>query len=413
MHLINTEIRESLSQTLPVSEDKHIDKYLYVISLINRLNAKRDKDNARLPGSWVNVYSQHLIKKLSTRRYTAVISHLIDNDYVQRRDSYKVPTFCPWTGERVEDGFAKSYRVADRFYQNPLVLVDYADQRFAEKVAKIELALDEAKHLSYDAVTHVSAMASEITFHQTEAREYVESLPVGRTKDKLSASLASIQAVSKPIQDAQGRLYDWYTSIPSALRPYLSYRGHRLVALDVANSQVLLLCGLLQSLTEGKPATDLTRFTQLCETGQIYKYLMQIFGYKGSRDQFKKSFFASILYSDLRTMQSSRYYSAFKRIFPTVAGMIAEIKKIDAKSLPLLMQKLESNLIINDPNSVVMQLRNQGINCITLHDCVIVCEDDVDATMDIMRNIFADINLSATITKKNWTDDRFVNNNVY
>ena len=78
-------------------------------------------------------------------------------------------------------------------------------------------------------------------------------------------------------RDDYGRVHSPYTQLWRPLRPLLRLDGEPLTEIDIRNSQIVFLVGLLKEhlLAQGQvPTPDQRRFVELVEAGEIYDHLL-------------------------------------------------------------------------------------------------------------------------------------------
>lgn len=375
IHLIQNQIHEAVASSLPKSELKHIDKYLYVVSLINHFNIKRRKDQGNtLPGGWTNISSRLLIKRLTTARYQKVISHLVLHGIIDRNDRYKVPVYCPASGEKALSGFAKSFRVSDEYWLNELTAIEYRDERFASRLIALEAQYPDQTFLNLDAINHIKASLNRLQFDAKQCLAAVNSIQELGIKAKRLIQYTDLIEQMRSLritQCNQERLYHFISNMSKFFRPFFTMDGEKLIGIDIVNSQMIQLADVLSQTGETQ-SDDLIRFKDLAGKGKLYSNLMGELGFKGGEDQFKKAVFRNVVYAKLTTVRRSRLFRAFAVHYPVMAELLLRAKRHDHSALPRLMQKIEAHICINGDASVVMQLAMANIPVITLHDAFIV-----------------------------------------
>lgn len=201
-------------------------------------------------------------------------------------------------------------------------------------------------------------------------------------------------------RDARGRIYHNIVSLWSVLRSFLSIKSKKLITIDIRNSQplifsVLLKQSYLSSLSlpyKVAPVSgDVKEFISLVESGDLYDYLMDETE-NLDRRRFKKAFFSQIFYGPL-DMDTDLTWK-FKTLFPTVAKVIAHHKRDDYRNLPLLMQKIEADIMINTVCKQLSELPH--IPFLPIHDSILTTPECVDEVKSIIFKAFGDIGLSPT-----------------
>ncbi len=175
------------------------------------------------------------------------------------------------------------------------------------------------------------------------------------------------------------------TNLTSDLRQFLRHEAGPLVNLDIANSQPLLLAGLIQRHYAGKPLPeDVESYILLCQCGHLYEEMMhQLQIPAEQRKDFKQSMFAEVFYGKNDTV--TKRTRAFEYLFPNVFAFILAKKRKNYKALPLEMQELEADLMID---RVVEQLLEAGIWCSTIHDSIVCLEQDAERVQRVLLAVY-------------------------
>lgn len=244
------------------------------------------------------------------------------------------------------------------------------------------------------------------------------------------------------LPDEYGRVHTNLTSLSRTLRPFLHCNGERLVMLDVKNSQpfffsVLLLdllseengissfyrhnktdnrkeegeegrngaitiCNLLprwkKAMAKLELPGDVRAYIALTESGTLYEELGTLFGLT-DREEVKKAFFQRVLFCKPHPHQFS---AAFTERFPTVAGVISELKDKDHRRLAHYLQRCESAAVIH---GVCERLRvdRPDVPVWTIHDCVMTTKSNAEAVRTVVRDQFAGMSLSPSVSEQDFT----------
>jgi len=127
---------------------------------------------------------------------------------------------------------------------------------------------------------------------------------------------------------------------------------------------------------------EVRKFNEITRTNQFYNLFMDEFGI--IRDDAKKLTLAT-LYSPNRFSNYEAEKQVFRRQFPTIYAFIYEFKRKDYKKLSITMQILESTIFID---CVAKYLVEQGIELDTIHDSLIVKEQDEPQAMFALEYTF-------------------------
>ncbi|WP_350410291.1 hypothetical protein [Pontibacter populi] len=191
------------------------------------------------------------------------------------------------------------------------------------------------------------------------------------------------------------RIFTTANLMPRDLRKFIKHkRGKALFEADIRNCQPLMLCGLLKKRYRGKWETDLLLYKDLCEKGKFYNYLFKVmYGIEldemseETRIRFKEKLFGYVYYCNIYESASySEYVITFKKEFPTVYTFIIEYKTEHGyKALSTEMQRVESKLMIN---TVCTQLKDNKCSVLSIHDGLIVTEDEIEHTETLLQEAF-------------------------
>ncbi len=235
------------------------------------------------------------------------------------------------------------------------------------------------------------------------------------------------------------RLHTLLTSLNRNLRNFLTYKGHKLVGLDVSNSQPYFsLCLFKESFykkdaksveianssidphrfnaytiynTAGVPNPlhsslsmfmgqqvsnlignqDIRLYAELASSGMFYERLEAEFRFKNgltfpNRGALKQMVFI-VLFSDNRYIGQNEEGAALKRLFrdlfPNVSKVFSALKKNDSAMLPRLLQAIESHIILRVVCKKLSEER-PDVPLFTIHDNIATTEENVEYVLDVM-----------------------------
>tara|TARA_B110000211_G_scaffold223216_1_gene272819 strand:+ start:1001 stop:1948 length:948 start_codon:yes stop_codon:yes gene_type:complete len=210
------------------------------------------------------------------------------------------------------------------------------------------------------------------------------------------------------------RLHTNLTNIKSELRNFITFNGVKLVSVDYSNSQPLLSTLFLKNsywnavkqnsselhytdirckedevkfindiirniksstytmIPTFTKSSDIETYVSLCEIGKIYEYIQQELNLSdNSREAVKVAVF-QILFTDNRFIgqEKAEPKRAFKRLFPDVYKVLSLIKKGNSKLLPILLQRIESEIILNRVAKRI-EIERPDLPLFTIHDSVV------------------------------------------
>lgn len=239
-----------------------LDRCLYILNqIVEQFAYNRRLSNAIEECPYVPLSSEMLIRHV--RNYQYYLRYLVDVGVLDSDNWYEVGRKC------------KGYRYTEQ-YQTSLVTISISDKKIItrnlKRIKEInqpamdrypeliqwfdELKLDEqaairsikAEYAKSKSSTHKEAIAKAFTrymAHMAMVNRFVNGEPVYRIDNKAH------------------RLHTKLTNFWGELRPYLTYRGHRLVAVDLSCSQPYLSTILLQDFFYSKEPNDKLTMNQL------------------------------------------------------------------------------------------------------------------------------------------------------
>ena len=249
---------------------------------------------------------------------------------------------------------------------------------------------------------HLYKFLSQITINYEAAAQYIDSMSV---QEYNSLKIAIDKFKNKDFfiycDDFGERVHTNVTNLKSTLRKYLSYDNQRLVNIDVANSQPLLLLVSIPSLSNTIRCTgdiyfedvpsDVLCYKRLVEQGKLYEFLMDKAG-ETDRSSFKENFFRE-------TFFGKRTSNLFCRLFPTIGEEIKKVKKRNHKRLARLMQRRESKLIITAICGRIMK-EHPDLFIATIHDSILTTPGNVPTIKRIMSEEFEKIGIRPKIREE-------------
>lgn len=196
------------------------------------------------------------------------------------------------------------------------------------------------------------------------------------------------------------RVHHHITNLPSSLRRFVGFVGEDAVAaIDVRNSQLLLPCAVLL-----KTATpDVIDWYDISRSGQAYETVFEVVEGRPpsprERSAFKRLFFRAVWFSTPATALSTDLGKALAAHWPTVFALLLELKSEDYRAFPVLMQRLESELVCG---TAAMELYAQDIPVVTIHDSLMVPARHEEAARQALRRAFARAGLEPDLHTEIW-----------
>jgi len=186
--------------------------------------------------------------------------------------------------------------------------------------------------------------------------------------------------------DSQGRLYHNVSQMARKLRPFASYKGKPLWMADVSCCQPCLLSLLYERDSEEKQ-----RYIQIVKNSTFYLFLNERLtepydlSDEDSKRQFKEEVFHRIFYGS-NWAKANELYQIFESEFPILVGLVRNAKWHHHRDLPVRLQTIEADVVINDVAAELASLHADEDFClITIHDCLITTEEFVDECATHLR----------------------------
>ena len=140
---------------------------------------------------------------------------------------------------------------------------------------------------------------------------------------------------------------------------------------------------------------ELLKFQISCINGLFYEDFLERFSGKDiTRDQIKMMMFAVLFSQNAVYKKYSRFVpykmekEFFASIYPAIYNAIELLKQKDHTRIAILLQKLEAKVFID---ILCPELVANGIIPLTIHDSIIVLEDQVDEALRICRSVFKEL----------------------
>lgn len=227
-----------------------------------------------------------------------------------------------------------------------------------------------------------------------------------------------------------GRLHSPITNLRSDLRPFLRYKGQRMVNIDLKNSQPYLSARLLENdfwsekwqnkgdisgrigikdingknkylgdievyimiwkKERTQASIELQKYLNIILSGQLYEYFQPLFIQEMGEDyhdrQLVKRQVLMCLYSDNKYLRQPEAAAKrlFKAHFPTVYQLYSKIKEGDKKNLSWILQKIESHSILNVVTKQISKAAPE-VPIFTIHDSILTTEGNEQIVAEIME----------------------------
>lgn len=181
-----------------------------------------------------------------------------------------------------------------------------------------------------------------------------------------------------------GRICTNITTLPSKLRKYLKYDGHKLVNIDIKCCQAMLLSTFYGD--SAAQQTEKAKFVKFFE-GDFYADIAQKSGSNMNRDAAKVESF-TLFFAKNYTASKTKFTKAFKKEFPLLYANIRTLKKENYRYVAHLLQSAEADIVIK---GVSTDLFAKGIANFTIHDSVMATEEHAELVAKALHDKFFEI----------------------
>ncbi|RCS43967.1 hypothetical protein DTL42_18455 [Bremerella cremea] len=225
------------------------------------------------------------------------------------------------------------------------------------------------------------------------------------------------------------RVHHNVTNLSRDCRQFLRVDGCRLVELDIANSQPLLV-GLLcmQSIGANAPwgvsrknkqdnrqneeplrcpvlrgiaDADTLRYVEAGEQGKIYELLQDACVSRGvtlSRDEIKKRLFKRFFFIGYN-IPNEPIVEVFKTEFPTIYDFVISKRKRHKSQLARIMQQMEAEIVIHGVLGRLQQIRPDDV-FLTIHDSILTTQKNAKLAKQVMEEEFAKLGVNVLVKAK-------------
>jgi hypothetical protein len=431
---------ELRGKSLPeLIRNEHGDKFYFshgwcYLDFITTLIRKRIHSNKLAPNAWTTLKSNRLNERYgkigprgAQRRVLSVIRqdlvkwevimyHTVQVAKEERRADYKLKD------ERWAEGFQLSQVALPRAYQQEAP----AQPRAKGIHGKLQTIVNKSLTIDYAASVAFCDQAlgtsMKLKDKAIDWKELGETKSYAKCRNRVvneevhSLWLYHInRIVAKDFRfkhdETTGRDFTTVTATPSHIRPFLLLDKKPVVESDVSCAQPLLFTKLVYEYCDtrgmSEVPTDVHKWQRLCEEKEpnkaLYEHLFrsmtsakvqlnclrtvdplthQVKFTNEYTKAFKVEFFAGIFFDKDKNSQMRQ---VFAQEFPTISAAITYWKQQLGDNLPVRLQKLEAELLLNQ---VCPLLLKQRIKVYTVHDAILSHPEHKQTVAATIRRVF-------------------------
>lgn len=339
-------------------------KHVGSVSLLESKNEKlKASDKSHL--NWVNISRDELVHfKVSIDKSRIIYSQLIDiliaAELIERNNTYAAGNFsksyrpnvnlkyeCTRNFDiNIQKVFKNIKTKNDLYKSTPFRYRKIIDDLYLTKIdlEKFYNDIDQMLGMHYS----TNAPKAILTHNK------IYALKIRALKINLGLHWISVSTT--------GRIYSSISNLPQIMIKYLSLHNQKVVEIDCANSQPLLLSSLVHNV----------RFKRDVENGAFYDVMAKAM--EISRNEFKMKSFKYLFYDEKEI--GATWKQRLDGVYPGLADQINEIKKTD--KLWFLLQKAEADIWIKTA-------QKQVVPVLTRHDSILINEAEVDRVKKQLR----------------------------
>lgn len=323
---------------------KHRDKYYYFIHKIYEeklFDCRYEKD------SFIKLHGRTLRSIIGERSYYPIRDNLVSKGIIEVNHNYSI------------NEFSKSYRLTDTYRGIKHRQIKLIDEKILERIYrhKHSTLINIPPGAEYKFLFN---NLHKININHTEAVNFINS-NYSYDPDILNSYMISVDYIKEKeffyhVDKTANRVHTNVSNLSRELRPFLTYKGRRLINIDIKNSQPflfnILISNFIYPLINISPYvatfSDIELYKRLTSEGTFYEYLMRKAGFENmDRGTFKKEFFGKVFFCKSSDKYTYKETKLFKELFPNVYQIILQYKKNDYKQLAITLQKAESHIMIN------------------------------------------------------------------
>lgn len=330
------------------------DKIMYVLSLITQNEFKN------------TLHSKSIIKRVGDSKrkgFKTIITFLIENNLIWKSKNYFNGKFCTeYTIIQLEKGLTETYKINDAYFINKckkhlakkLNFLRPETLRIRQNIEDLVLPLE---------IRQKYKLPNEF-FHQKGVVEF-----------------CSYNNITEHCNNS-GRVFNAISGMKSDLRHCFVHRdGSNLAEIDISSAQYYFISVDMMNygLTDSNLNNDLQK-------GEFYKILMDELQYTGTRDEFKV-YLQSNYFNIEKFKRSNEIDNVISSLYP---NMKLYIEIFDSspnnkfKTIGTYAQRLESDVMIE---RICNNLIQEDIFVVSIHDALLIKEQDIDKVKTIMQNI--------------------------
>jgi hypothetical protein len=469
VHLPENLYLEELFENNPPDFEYEIDWFKYFIDFIYYMQSKH-KDNEL---EYVPFYSPLMQRR--NRQYNKYIKYLLENKVFIGRGYYWEGDILKGNGYYKVGQESKSYKFTYE-YNTPCQMTFIENPKVIKKILKyIELPDDEQAYeklidYSVEDLEYLSKWFNEgLEIDYIGVYSYLDELREKEANHYLDKHKAMVKYNSRKrvvdkilrkdfywntVDDKAGRFHTVLTQLKGDLRQFVTYKGQKLVSVDIKNSQPYLSTilfnrdrflkialpalrklnpqnfqsgnyietQLLKFIEELPTKSDAILYRDLVISGGIYEHFGELIYYGNflKQEEYLK---------DLRKIAKTKMFSAFfspnglKRFckeiklfsehFPSIYQIFSLLKTTKHNALACLLQYIEAQIVLLKACKRIA-IEKPFLPIFTLHDCIITIYGEEEYVRKVLEEtLFGEVGFMPTLKIEKWENTALYNISEY
>jgi hypothetical protein len=175
-------------------------------------------------------------------------------------------------------------------------------------------------------------------------------------------------------KDSQSRIYSSITNLNKGFRDHLLLDGQKLIKLDIKSCQPYILSKISKDIYMMDLCT--------CKSKDFYSYMGNVLGIE-NRDKAKQVIIGALFDREDRIYRRD-VQNALQDHFPVAYAYMNKIKKDGYNQLAIKLEQEEVRYM----EKVWGTLADEKIRFLTVHDCLMVHEENIEHVEDVMKRVF-------------------------
>ncbi|MBK7183861.1 MAG: hypothetical protein IPH89_13520 [Bacteroidetes bacterium] len=380
----------------------------YFYYIINHLLIQQNINKNRCNGT-EDYYTQLNIKSLQAKTINnigAYIKILKNGEFIKCNESYKVgKSLGQWycINSNYLKGTIVSHEVPKDHPLFRRILKQYENKRshnnrldnhlqiMCKAFMKLELDYDKANSWIMQEPKEYKRMlyTSSISNLNDKRFRYFKR---NRTNNRLDTNLTNLKSnlrqfivgdyVSIDLKISQPFLSMLLESIINNNREGTCYLLDNKEIVKTFGIKPIVLFSKIHQDKENEFLANLNYYNESVLKGKLYENFVLSYTKGITRDEVKQITF-EVLFSKNESYQNKKI--VFNKVLPYVLECVKALKKYDHSLLPIYLQKIESYIFID---CIAKELVQIGIIPFTIHDSIIVKNEQIEKALSIIKNVF-------------------------